>query len=66
MKKYCYFMFGMFTGTDENRYNICIPSPFVRGSKAEAMKDENVPTAFGLLTRQDFCWSHLQTKTSSL
>ena len=40
MKKYRYFMFGMFTGTDGNRYDICIPSPFVRNSKAEAMKDE--------------------------
>lgn len=43
MKKYCYFMFGMFTGTDGNRYSIRIPSPFVRGSESEAMKDE----AFG-------------------
>ena len=41
MKKYRYFMFGMFTSTDGNRYDICIPSPFVRNSKGEAMKDEN-------------------------
>ena len=46
MKKYCYFMFGMFTGTDGNRYNICIPSPFVRDSKVEAMKDENFAYRF--------------------
>lgn len=46
MKKYCYFMFGMFTGTDGNKYNICIPSPFVRDSKAEAMKDENFAYRF--------------------
>lgn len=46
MKKYCYFMFGMFTGTDGNRYDICIPSPFVRNSKGEAMKDENFACRF--------------------
>ena len=46
MKKYCYFMFGMFTGTDGNKYNICIPSPFVRDSKAEARKDENFAYRF--------------------
>ena len=39
-------MCGMFDGTDGNRYNICIPSPFVRDSKAEAMKDENFAYRF--------------------
>lgn len=38
--KYRYFMCGMFTGTDGNRYGISIPSPFVRDSESEAMKDE--------------------------
>ena len=33
-------MCGMFDGTDGNTYDICIPSPFVRDSKSEAMKDE--------------------------
>lgn len=28
--KYRYYTYGMFTGTDGNRYDICIPSPFVR------------------------------------
>lgn len=46
MKKYRYYMCGMFNGTDENRYDICIPSPFVRNSKAEAMKDENLAYRF--------------------
>lgn len=41
--KYRYFMCGMFDGTDGNRYIIRIPSPFVRDSESEAMKDE----AFG-------------------
>lgn len=27
--KYRYFMFGMFTGTDGNRYDICLPTVFV-------------------------------------
>lgn len=39
-------MYGMLTGTDGNRYSICIPSPFVRGSKAEAIKDENFAYRF--------------------
>lgn len=39
-------MFGMFTGTDGNRYDICIPSPFVRNSKVEAIKDENLAYRF--------------------
>lgn len=39
-------MFGMFTGTDGNRYDICIPSPFVRNSKGEAIKDENFAYRF--------------------
>ena len=40
MMEYRYFMYGMFDGTDGNRYDICIPSPFVRNSKVEAIKDE--------------------------
>lgn len=44
--KYRYFMCSMFDGTDENKYSICIPSPFVRGSEAEAMKDENFAYRF--------------------
>lgn len=47
--KYRYFMYGMFDGTDGNRYDICIPSPFVRDSKAEAMKDENFAYRFGAI-----------------
>lgn len=39
-------MFGMFTGTDGNRYDICIPSPFVRNSKVAAIKDENLAYRF--------------------
>lgn len=42
-------MFGMFTGIDGNKYNICIPSPFVRDSKAEAMKDENFAYRFWVI-----------------
>lgn len=44
--KYRYFMYGMFDGTDGNRYDICIPTPFVRNSKVEAMKDENLAYRF--------------------
>lgn len=44
--EYRYFMYGMFDGTDWNRYDICIPSPFVRDSKGEAMKDENLAYRF--------------------
>lgn len=40
MKRYRCYMCGMFTGTDGNRYGISIPSPFVRDSESEAMKDE--------------------------
>lgn len=46
MMKYRYFMYGMFDGTDGNRYDICIPSPFVQNSKVEAMKDENLAYRF--------------------
>jgi hypothetical protein len=46
MMEYRYFMYGMFDGTDGNRYDICIPSPFVRNSKVEAMKDENFAYRF--------------------
>lgn len=49
MKKYRYYMCGMFNGTDGNRYDICIPSPFVRDSKAEAMEDENFAYRFGAI-----------------
>lgn len=44
--KYRYYMCGMFDGTDGNKYAICIPSPFVRDSKAEAMKDEDFAYRF--------------------
>lgn len=46
MKKYRYYMCGMFSGTDGNRYDICIPSPFVRDSKSEAMKDADFAYRF--------------------
>lgn len=46
MMKYRYFMYGMFDGTDGNRYDICIPSPFVQNSEVEAMKDENLAYRF--------------------
>lgn len=46
MKKYRYYMCGMFSGTDGNRYDICIPSPFVRNSKSEAMKDADFAYRF--------------------
>ena len=46
MKKYLYYMCGMFSGTDGNRYDICIPSPFVRNSKSEAMKDADFAYRF--------------------
>lgn len=46
MMEYRYFMYGMFDGTDENRYDICISSPLVRNSKGEAMKDENFAYRF--------------------
>lgn len=49
MKKYRYYMCGMFDGIDGNKYNICIPSPFVRDSKAEAMKDENFAYRFWVI-----------------
>ena len=46
MEKYRYYMCGMFSGTDGNRYDICIPSPFVRDSKSEAMKDADFAYRF--------------------
>lgn len=46
MMEYRYFMCGMFNGTDENRYDIYIPSPFVRNLKVETMKDENFAYRF--------------------
>lgn len=46
MMEYRYFMYGVFDGTDGNRYSICIPSPFVRNSKVETMKDENFAYRF--------------------
>lgn len=41
MKKYRYFMSGMFIPTDGEEYEINIPSPFLYDSKDEAMKDGN-------------------------
>lgn len=49
MKKYRYYMCGMFNGTDGNRYDICIPSPFVRNSKSEVMKDADFAYRFGAI-----------------
>ena len=49
MKKYRYFMCGMFTPTDKEEYLIEIPSPFLRDSKDEAMKDEAFGYRFLLL-----------------
>lgn len=49
MKKYRYYMCGMFNGTDGNRYDICIPSPFIRNSKSEAMKDADFAYRFGAI-----------------
>lgn len=49
MMKYRYFMYGMFNGTDGNRYDICIPSPFIRNSKSEAMKDADFAYRFGAI-----------------
>lgn len=49
MKKYRYHMCGMFNGTDGNRYDICIPSPFIRNSKSEAMKDADFAYRFGAI-----------------
>lgn len=39
MKKYRYFMSGMFFPTDNEVYEINIPSPFLHGSEEEAMED---------------------------
>ena len=39
MRKYRYFMSGMFCGTDGEEYEINIPSPFLRDSESEAMAD---------------------------
>lgn len=44
--KYRYFMCSMFIGTDGNRYDICIPSPFVRNSKGEVHNDVNNTTGY--------------------
>lgn len=49
MKKYRYYMCGMFNCTDGNRYDICIPSPFIRNSKSEAMKDADFAYRFGAI-----------------
>lgn len=35
--KYRYYTCGMFYGTDGNRYDIYIPSPFVRDSKTKLL-----------------------------
>ena len=60
MKKYRYYMCGMFNGTDGNRYDICIPSPFVRNSKSEAMKDADF--AYRFCKRA--LWAHEQRQNA--
>ena len=52
MKKYRYFMSGMFCPTDGEEYEINIPSPFLHDSKEEAMKDGNFGYRFLLLDNQ--------------
>lgn len=46
MEKYQYYMCGMFDGTDGDRYDICIPSPFVQNSKTKAMKGGDFACCF--------------------
>lgn len=52
MKKYRYFMSGMFSGTDGEEYEINIPSPFLHDSKEDAMRDDNFGYRFLLLDNQ--------------
>lgn len=52
MKKYRYFMSGMFSGTDGEEYEINIPSPFLHYSKEDAMRDNNFGYRFLLLDNQ--------------
>ena len=59
--RYRYYMCGMFTGTDGNRYDICIPSPFVRNSKGEAMKDENFAYRFCAIDSAEPMLSRIST-----
>lgn len=49
MKKYRYFINGMFFPTDNEEYEINIPSPFLYDSEEEAMKDEKFGYRFVLL-----------------
>lgn len=49
MKKYRYFMNGMFFPTDNEEYEINIPSPFLHDSEAEAMADGQFGYRFILL-----------------
>lgn len=46
MKKYRYFMSGMFCPTDGEEYEINIPSPFLHNSKDEAMGDGSLGYRF--------------------
>lgn len=49
MKKYRYFMSGMFFPTDNEEYEISIPSPFLHDSEEEAMEDGEFGYRFILL-----------------
>lgn len=49
MKKYRYFMNGMFFPTDNEEYEINIPSPFLHDSEDEAMVDGQFGYRFILL-----------------
>lgn len=49
MKKYRYFMNGMFFPTDNEEYEINIPSPFLHDSENEAMVDGQFGYRFILL-----------------
>lgn len=46
MKKYRYFMSGMFYPTDKEEYEINIPSPFSHNSEEDAMADGNLGYRF--------------------
>lgn len=49
MKKYKYIMIGMFDGTDGDSYDIQIPSPFIRDTEKEAIKDGRLGYRFLLV-----------------
>lgn len=49
MKKYRYFMSGMFFPTDNEEYEINIPSPFLHDSEEKAMEDGEFGYRFILL-----------------